>query len=190
MRLKEGKNREIRNICIYYKWNINQLIRLSYDRFTLHSTSHLTTGNVTGIDNLQPLKSGGLPVTDVNNSDNKKRVIYTINSGEIIEIDQNIVNEILIQVNKYIMSNKHQDNSISNSNNNTPHIHTTSTNNTTSIQQLPHEVKPGSLLTKPDNAPNTYGRRDSNNSATIDNDNNYKNKNKAGSTSAVKRWTR
>ena len=186
MRLKEGKNREIRNICIYYNWNINQLIRQSYDRFTLHYTSHLTG---TGIENLPRLKSGRLPVNDEKNDD-KKRVVYTINSGEIIEIDQNIVNEILIQVNKYIMSNKHQDNSISNSNNNTPHIHTTSTNNTTSIQQLPHEVKPGSLLTKPDNAPNTYGRRDSNNSATIDNDNNYKNKNKAGSTSAVKRWTR
>ena len=147
MTLKEGKNREIRNICKYYKWNINQLIRLSYDRFTLQYTSHLTgtgTGTGTEINNLPPLKSGGF-------CEKKQRVVYTLNSGEIIEVDKNIVKEILIQVDIYLNSVRNS----SNSSFSNIQINTTSNNNSNIYQQSSSskEVKPGSLLTRPDNTP-------------------------------------
>ena len=34
-KLKEGKNREIRNICKYFKWNIIKLIRIQYGTIKL-----------------------------------------------------------------------------------------------------------------------------------------------------------
>ena len=34
-RLKEGKNREIRNICKYYSWQIVKLIRIQYGPYKL-----------------------------------------------------------------------------------------------------------------------------------------------------------
>ena len=34
-KLKEGKNREIRNICKHFKWPINKLIRLQYGSIKL-----------------------------------------------------------------------------------------------------------------------------------------------------------
>ena len=35
VKLKEGKNREIRNICEYYSWNIVKLIRIQYGPYKL-----------------------------------------------------------------------------------------------------------------------------------------------------------
>ena len=35
VRLKEGKNREIRNICKYFAWNIVKLIRIQYGPYKL-----------------------------------------------------------------------------------------------------------------------------------------------------------
>jgi len=35
-KLKEGKNREIRNICKFFKWNIIKLIRIQYGTIKLH----------------------------------------------------------------------------------------------------------------------------------------------------------
>ena len=34
-KLKEGKNREIRNICNYFSWNIVKLIRIAYGPYKL-----------------------------------------------------------------------------------------------------------------------------------------------------------
>ena len=34
-KLKEGKNREIRNICNYFSWNIVKLIRIGYGPYKL-----------------------------------------------------------------------------------------------------------------------------------------------------------
>ena len=34
-KLKEGKNREIRNICKYYKWDIVKLVRIQYGSIKL-----------------------------------------------------------------------------------------------------------------------------------------------------------
>ena len=34
-KLKEGKNREIRNICKFFKWNIIKLIRIQYGTIKL-----------------------------------------------------------------------------------------------------------------------------------------------------------
>ena len=34
-KLKEGKNREIRNICNYFSWNITRLIRVSFGPYKL-----------------------------------------------------------------------------------------------------------------------------------------------------------
>ena len=35
IKLREGKNREIRNICEYFSWNIVQLIRIKYGPYKL-----------------------------------------------------------------------------------------------------------------------------------------------------------
>ena len=35
VKLKEGKNREIRNICKYFKWSIIKLVRIQYGKFKL-----------------------------------------------------------------------------------------------------------------------------------------------------------
>ena len=34
-KLREGKNREIRNICKFYKWSVIKLIRLQYGSFKI-----------------------------------------------------------------------------------------------------------------------------------------------------------
>jgi len=36
-KLKEGKNREIRNICKFYKWNVVRLIRIQYGSIKLYN---------------------------------------------------------------------------------------------------------------------------------------------------------
>ena len=47
-KLKEGKNREIRNICRYFKWKISRLIRVQYGNIKL---SKLKPGNLVEIKN-------------------------------------------------------------------------------------------------------------------------------------------
>ena len=47
-KLQEGKNREIRNICRYFKWKISRLIRVQYGNIKL---SKLKPGNLVEIKN-------------------------------------------------------------------------------------------------------------------------------------------
>ena len=36
-KLREGKNKEIRNICKFFKWNVVKLIRIQYGSIKLHN---------------------------------------------------------------------------------------------------------------------------------------------------------
>lgn len=49
-KLREGKNREIRNICIYFSWNIVKLIRIQYGSIKL---SKQKSGEIIEIDNFE-----------------------------------------------------------------------------------------------------------------------------------------
>jgi len=48
-KLREGKNREIRNICKFYKWTVIQLIRLQYGSFRLRKQN---PGQIVEIKNI------------------------------------------------------------------------------------------------------------------------------------------
>jgi len=49
VKLREGKNREIRNICEYFSWNIVKLIRIQYGPYKL---SKLKSGEIKEIKNI------------------------------------------------------------------------------------------------------------------------------------------
>ena len=49
IKLREGKNREIRNICEYFSWNIVKLIRIQYGPYKL---SKLKSGEIKEIKNI------------------------------------------------------------------------------------------------------------------------------------------
>ena len=50
-KLREGKNREIRNICKFYKWTVIKLIRLQYGSIRLTKQN---PGQIEEIKNIPP----------------------------------------------------------------------------------------------------------------------------------------